>query len=743
MAGRRRMKSVEQSIADTDEPTTRLRKDLTWWDLVVFGVSVVIGAGIFTVTASTAGDITGPAIWISFLIAAATCALAALCYAEFASTLPVAGSAYTFSYATFGEFLAWVIGWNLVLELAMGAAVVAKGWSSYLGTVFGFGNGTGHLGSLQLDWGALVIVTLVATLIALGTKLSSRFSAVVTAIKVSVVVLVVVVGAFYIRAANYSPFIPEPEVQHHGGGLDQSVFSLLTGAQGSHYGWYGVLAGASIVFFAFIGFDIVATMAEETKRPQRDVPRGILASLGVVTLLYVAVSVVLSGMVPYTQLRTVPGRGPANLATAFQANGVYWASGIISVGALAGLTTVVMVLMLGQCRVLFAMARDGLVPRQLAKTGSRGTPVRVTVLVAVLVATTASVFPITKLEEMVNVGTLFAFILVSAGVVVLRRTRPDLQRGFTAPWVPLLPIAAVCACLWLMLNLTALTWIRFGIWLVAGTAIYVGYGRRHSGVGINTAHEMGHKKDSLERWLSKITLAQTCYGHFYIEHNRGHHVRVSTPEDPASARFGETLWEFLPRSVIGGLRSAVHLEAQRLRRLGVSPWNPMTYLRNDVLNAWLMSVVLWGGLIAVFGPALIPFVIIQAVFGFSLLEAVNYLEHYGLLRQKSANGRYERCAPVHSWNSDHIVTNLFLYHLQRHSDHHANPTRRYQTLRSMAGAPNLPSGYASMISLTYFPPLWRKVMDHRVLEHYGGDITRVNLHPRVREKALARYGASA
>lgn len=273
-----------------------------------------------------------------------------------------------------------------------------------------------------------------------------------------------------------------------------------------------------------------------------------------------------------------------------------------------------------------------------------------------------------------------------------------------------------------------------------GVALSVGV---LGGVGINTAHEMGHKKDSLERWLSKITLAQTCYGHFYIEHNRGHHVRVSTPEDPASARFGETLWEFLPRSVIGGLRSAVHLEAQRLRRLGVSPWNPMTYLRNDVLNAWLMSVVLWGGLIAVFGPALIPFVIIQAVFGFSLLEAVNYLEHYGLLRQKSANGRYERCAPVHSWNSDHIVTNLFLYHLQRHSDHHANPTRRYQTLRSMAGAHNLPSGYASMISLTYFPPLWRKVMDHRVLEHYGGDITRVNLHPRVREKALARYGASA
>ncbi|HUH70752.1 MAG TPA: amino acid permease [Mycobacterium sp.] len=480
MANRWRMKSVEQSIADTDEPDTRLRKELTWWDLVVFGVAVVIGAGIFTVTASTTGDITGPAIWISFVIAAITCALAALCYAEFASTLPVAGSAYTFSYATFGEFLAWVIGWNLLLELAIGAAVVSKGWSSYLGTVFGFGGGTTNFGSVQLDWGALLIVSLVATLIALGTKLSSRFSAVVTGIKVSVVVLVVVVGAFYIKGSNYSPFIPKPEAGHDARGIDQSVLSLLTGAHNSHYGWYGVLAGASIVFFAFIGFDIVATMAEETKHPQRDVPKGILASLAIVTVLYVAVAIVLSGMVSYTQLKTVPGRGHANLATAFKENGIHWASEIISIGALAGLTTVVMVLMLGQCRVLFAMARDGLLPRQLAKTGSRGTPVRITVLVAVLVAVTASVFPIAKLEEMVNVGTLFAFVLVSAGVMVLRRNRPDLERGFRAPWVPLLPIASICACVWLMVNLTALTWVRFGVWLLVGTAIYVGYGYRHS-----------------------------------------------------------------------------------------------------------------------------------------------------------------------------------------------------------------------------------------------------------------------
>ena len=256
------------------------------------------------------------------------------------------------------------------------------------------------------------------------------------------------------------------------------------------------------------------------------------------------------------------------------------------------------------------------------------------------------------------------------------------------------------------------------------------------GVGINTAHELGHKKDSLERWLSKITLAQTCYGHFYIEHNRGHHVRVATPEDPASARFGETFWGFLPRSVFGSLRSSWELEAQRLRRAGKGPWHSS----NDVLNAWAMSVVFYGVLIAVFGVALVPYVVISAVFGFTLLETVNYLEHYGLLRQKTASGRYERCAPEHSWNSDHIVTNLFLYHLQRHSDHHANPTRRYQTLRSMDGAPNLPSGYASMVALTYFPPLWREVMDHRVLDHYDGDITRVNIDPRRRERILARHG---
>ncbi|MEU5842830.1 alkane 1-monooxygenase [Rhodococcus sp. NPDC047139] len=274
-----------------------------------------------------------------------------------------------------------------------------------------------------------------------------------------------------------------------------------------------------------------------------------------------------------------------------------------------------------------------------------------------------------------------------------------------------------------------------GVVSAIGLAISVGV---VAGIGINTAHELGHKKVEFERRLSKWALAPSFYGHFYIEHNRGHHVRVATPEDPASARFGESFWRFLPRSVVGSLRSAWRLERARLERLGKPVWS----VHNDVLNAWAISVVLYAVLLGVFGLGIAPYLVIQAVFGFSLLEVVNYLEHYGLLRQKTGKGRYERCSPAHSWNSDHLVTNIFLYHLQRHSDHHANPTRRYQTLRSMEVSPQLPAGYATMITLAYIPPLWRKVMDPRVLDHYDGDITRVNIEPRLREKILARYGST-
>jgi alkane 1-monooxygenase len=253
------------------------------------------------------------------------------------------------------------------------------------------------------------------------------------------------------------------------------------------------------------------------------------------------------------------------------------------------------------------------------------------------------------------------------------------------------------------------------------------------GIAINTAHELGHKRKRAEKWLSKVALAQSGYGHFFIEHNRGHHVRVATPEDPASARLGESFWEFLPRTVIGSVRSAWGLERVRLQRLGEHALS----VHNDILNAWAMTLALWGALAAVFGAGILPWLLIQALIGASLLEVVNYLEHYGLLRQRQDDGRYERCRPEHSWNSDNIASNLFLYHLQRHSDHHANPTRRYQALRHFEDLPELPSGYATMILLAYITPLWFRVMDRRVLAHYGGDVTRQHAAAQAREAACA------
>jgi alkane 1-monooxygenase len=300
-------------------------------------------------------------------------------------------------------------------------------------------------------------------------------------------------------------------------------------------------------------------------------------------------------------------------------------------------------------------------------------------------------------------------------------------RWCTYAFLPIQYTSLVAACwLWAHGDLSLVESI--GLALTTGTV---------AGVAINTAHELGHKRASLERWLSKVALAQTGYGHFFIEHNRGHHVRVATPEDPASSRLGESFYAFLPRTVIGSLRSSWELERERLGRTGKRWWT----VHNDILNAWAMTAVLFGVLVAVFGPVVLPYLLLQAAVGFSLLEIVNYLEHYGLRREKREDGRYELTRPEHSWNSNNVASNVLLYHLQRHSDHHANPMRRYQALRSFDEAPQLPTGYAGMIVLAAIPPLWRRVMDHRLLAHYGGDLTRANIHPPARKRVLARHGA--
>ena len=484
-----RTKSIEDSIADSLEKGHSLKRTLGTWDLMIMGVAVAVGAGIFSVGAKAAGSYAGPSVTLAFLLAAFTCALAIMCYAEFASAVPVAGSAYTFTYATLGELLAWIIGWDLILEMLTAAAVIAKYWGIYLSTVFDLAGwnvpSTISVLGFDVSWGAFVIVAIFTTLLVLGTQLSARVASVFTIIKVAIVVFVIIVGAFFINPKNYTPFIPA-EVPSTGGGDGgvwmQSLFSFMTGAAPAQYGLFGLLAGASLVFFAFIGFDVVATSAEEVKNPQKTLPRGIFAGLAIVTVLYLGVSLVLTGMVPYTVLADDPN---ASLATAFVSVGAGWAAQIISIGILLGLTTVIMVLLLGLSRVLFAMSRDGLLPRWLSVTSEkRRTPARIQIISGTAVALIAGLSDVGVLEEMINIGTLSAFVLVSIAVVVLRKKRPDLPRAFKVPFSPVVPILSAALCLWLMLNLTTLTWVRFAVWLVIGFVVYFAYGRSHSVLGI-------------------------------------------------------------------------------------------------------------------------------------------------------------------------------------------------------------------------------------------------------------------
>ncbi|MDB5733276.1 MAG: putative amino acid permease, partial [Variovorax sp.] len=378
-----RVKSVEESIRDTEEPDHQLKKNLSALDLTVFGVGVIIGTGIFVLTGEVAKTDSGPAVAISFVIAGIVCGLAALCYAEFASTVPVAGSAYTFSYATMGEAIAWIIGWDLVLELALGAATVSVGWSGYLNQLLGdMGiplptSIAGETATVNIP--AIVIALVMTGVLILGIKLSSRVTSVIVAIKLVIVLLVIAVGVFYVKAANYRPFVPPARPGQAGSGLKAPLIQTLLGFTPSTFGVGGIIAGAAIVFFAFIGFDIVATAAEETKEPQRDLPRGIFGSLIVCTVLYVAVSLVVVGMQRYGDLSVT-----APLAGAFKSVGLTFMSSVISVGALAGLTSVVMILMLGQSRVLFAMSRDHLLPPKLAAVHrTYGTPYRITIITGV------------------------------------------------------------------------------------------------------------------------------------------------------------------------------------------------------------------------------------------------------------------------------------------------------------------------------------------------------------------------
>ncbi|HDR8959970.1 alkane 1-monooxygenase [Burkholderia vietnamiensis] len=338
-------------------------------------------------------------------------------------------------------------------------------------------------------------------------------------------------------------------------------------------------------------------------------------------------------------------------------------------------------------------------------------------------------------------GPLFAFGVIPILDTLIGDDRdnppeavvPQLERSRYYRWIVYLATLVEYVAFFMCVRIVgthALAWYDYlGFALSLGAA---------TGISINTAHELGHKTNRFERWLAKITLAPVAYGHFFVEHNRGHHVRVATAEDPASARFGESFWAFLPRTVAGSIRSAWRLEKARLERLGRSPWT----WRNEVLHAWAMTVVVWGIAIAMAGPVVIPFLVIQAAYGASLLEVVNYVEHYGLGRRKLPSGRYERCTPQHSWNSNHVVTNLFLYQLQRHADHHANPTRSYQALRHFDDSPQLPAGYATMILFAYVPPLWYRVMNPRVVAHYGGDMAQSNIKPSIRERVLAQYPAA-
>lgn len=485
------------------EGENRLRRVLGPVTLTSLGVGAIIGTGIFVLTGVAAHDKTGPALMLSFVVSGITCIFAALCYAEFASMVPVAGSAYTYAYATLGELFAWIIGWDLVLEYAVGSATVAHGWSHYFqdfigllgirlpvpftNAPFDFNPESGLLAATGklIDLPAILIAAAVTIVLVIGIKESARFNATMVIVKLVVVFFVIIVGAFYVNPQNWTPFAPY--------GLSGLSFfgKTLVGQTGRGGEPLGMLAGAAVIFFAYIGFDSVSTHAEEAKNPRRDVPIGIVVSLILCTVLYIAVAAILTGMVRYDQINI-----DAPVSDAFRQVGLPWAQFLISLGALTGITSVLLVMMLSQPRVLLAMARDGLVP-----TGFFGavherfrTPWKSTILTGVFLGLMAAFIPLRILAELVNIGTLLAFLIVCAAVLIMRRTHPDADRPFRAPLVPLVPILGILSCLLLMFSLPAENWWRLIIWLILGFAIYFGYGRHHSRLTINAAAAAANRK---------------------------------------------------------------------------------------------------------------------------------------------------------------------------------------------------------------------------------------------------------
>ena len=501
-----RTKSVEQTIAETNETGHALKRNLGWWDLAVMGVAVAVGAGIFSVGAEAAAFHAGPAVIVSFIIAGVVCGAAVMCYAEFASIMPVAGSAYTFTYATIGEIMAWIIGWDLILEMLMAGSVISKYWGVYLNDfmrLMGLNWNTNlSFGAFHIDIAPIIIVGFFTALLVFGTKIGARVDGAMTILKIGIVLFVVVVGFFYIKSANYTPFVPPSEPANHvqhgelGGSMAQPLWQWMTHMKPTIYGWSGVISGAALVFFAFIGFDVVAAASEETKNPKRNVPLGIGVGMLLVIVMYVLVAVVTTGMVSYKQLASVDS---PSLATAFELVGADWAAKIISFAIVLGLATVVMVLLLGLTRVVFAMSRDGLLPRAMSKTGAHGTPAKLQIVVGVIVALVAACFDISVLSDMVNIGTLSAFTLVALAIPIMRKKRPDLPRTFKIPGNPWVPLIVAAANLWLMLNLTVLTWIRFLVWLVLGFIVYFAYSYNHARLGTGELDAELERFDKEER----------------------------------------------------------------------------------------------------------------------------------------------------------------------------------------------------------------------------------------------------